>query len=286
MKKTLKRAISVILAVVTVFGAVSLSASTSAYGYEATTAGDYIKANTCHFCGSRFSDETVFNLHLSVCPYGEDTAPIEYFCTYCGNMYTSKKAFNSHVTGCSSKHEGNVGTVTNTCPTCGNDFSDEAVYNNHVQGCAATYACDYCKDEFRSEAVCNTHKKTCDYAPEIKYAVEIRKPSTTTITYGDSIILHADIDGKLPSGWSIEWTASNGNFSYTESADGTTCTVSPAASGDTTFTATVYDAQGVEISEDEQTMTSKAGFFLKIIAFFKKLFGLNKIIPEMIRKSI
>lgn len=117
-------------------------------------------------------------------------------------------------------------------------------------------------------------------------AVEIRTPSTTSITYGDSIILHADIDGTLPAGWRIDWSASNGNFAFSESADGTTCTITPNASGNTEFTATVYDAQGNAVSTDEQTMTSKAGFFQKIIAFFKSIFGLNKVFPELIRKSM
>ena len=112
-----------------------------------------------------------------------------------------------------------------------------------------------------------------------KTTLEIRKPSTTTVSYGDSMILHADAES-IPNGGYIEWTASNGNFTYSESADGTTCTVSPSSSGDTTFTATVYDANGKEICKDEQTMTSKAGFFQKIIAFFKKLFGATKVIPE------
>ncbi len=111
----------------------------------------------------------------------------------------------------------------------------------------------------------------------------IKNPSQTTISYGDSIILHADMAKNLPAGWTIEWTASNGNFSYTVSSDKSTCTISPSASGDTTFTVTVFDENGNAVSTDEQTMTSKAGFFDKIIAFFKKLFGLTKTIPEAIR---
>lgn len=67
------------------------------------------------------------------------------------------------------------------------------------------------------------------------------------------------------------------------SADGTTCKISPSSSGDTTFTATVYDADGNTVSADEQTMTSKAGFFQKIIAFFKKLFGLTKTISNVFK---
>lgn len=35
------------------------------------------------------------------------------------------------------------------------------------------------------------------------------------------------------------------------------------------------------VSADKQTMTSKAGLFDKIIAFFKNLFGLTKTIPQV-----
>ncbi len=111
--------------------------------------------------------------------------------------------------------------------------------------------------------------------------ISIRKPSTTTINYGDSIILHADISGELPVGYCVEWTASNNNFKWT--ANGATCEISPEKSGDTTFTATIYDVEGNPVSTDEQTMTSKAGFFQKIIAFFKKLFGLTKTIPNVFK---
>lgn len=110
--------------------------------------------------------------------------------------------------------------------------------------------------------------------------VVIKSPSTTTISYGDSIILHADLTQTLPSDWLIKWESSNGNFDMRVSEDGTTCKISPNSSGDATFTATVYDADGNAISSDEQTMTSKAGFFDKIIAFFKGLFGLTKTIPQ------
>ncbi len=111
-------------------------------------------------------------------------------------------------------------------------------------------------------------------------AVTIKNPSTTSINYGDSIILHADV--ALPAGAKVVWEASNDNFSYSVSADGKTCTISPESSGNTTFTAYVIDANGNRISEpDTQEMTSNAGFFQKIIAFFKKLFGLTKTIPQI-----
>ena len=107
-------------------------------------------------------------------------------------------------------------------------------------------------------------------------------PTQTTIKYGDSIVLHVD-ESKIPAGGYVEWTSSNGNFDMDVSADGKTCTITPEKSGETTFTATVYDANGNVISSDEQKMTSKAGFFDKVIAFFKKLFGLTKVIPDVFK---
>ena len=64
------------------------------------------------------------------------------------------------------------------------------------------------------------------------------------------------------------------------SADGSTCKVSPKSNGKTVFTATVYDKDGNIISSDTQEMTSKAGLWQKIVAFFKKIFGLTKTFPE------
>ena len=114
----------------------------------------------------------------------------------------------------------------------------------------------------------------------VKDNTVVSSPSTSTINYGDSIILHVD-ESKIPAGGRVVWTASNNNFSY--KADGATCEITPEKSGDTTFTAIIYDADGNPVSTDEQTMTSKAGFFQKIIAFFKGIFGLNKTYPSVFK---
>ena len=139
------------------------------------------------------------------------------------------------------------------------------------------HKCEVCDYSYKDNYV---EKTESEKPVTVVSSVVIRTPSTATISYGDSIILHADVEN-IPEGGYVKWTASNGNFTYAVSSDGTICTISPSSSGDTTFTATVYDANGNEISSDEQTMTSKAGFFDKIIAFFKKLFGLTKTIPQI-----
>lgn len=118
-------------------------------------------------------------------------------------------------------------------------------------------------------------------APEIDETV-MPAPSQTTINYGDSIVLHVD-ESKIPAGGYVEWTSSNGNFDVEVSEDGKTCTISPDKSGNTTFTATIYDAEGNVVSVDEQEMTSNAGLWQKLIGFFKKLFNLTKVIPQAVK---
>ena len=120
------------------------------------------------------------------------------------------------------------------------------------------------------------HTDTFVYQAQIRTRID-------KLSYGDAIILHADIDGTLPEGTRIEWTASNGNFDMSVSSDGLTCKISPKSSGKTVFTVTVYDKDGNVISTDTQEMTAKAGFFDKIVAFFKKIFGLTKTIPELFK---
>ncbi len=163
--------------------------------------------------------------------------------TLCGNCgkRISRAEIEAH------KKECNKETDYNICRMCFHKFYNENDYNNHVSICEGI----------------------------------IPTPSTTTINYGDKIILHADIEGELPVGYSIKWISSNNNFSVAVSDDGKTCTISPESSGETVFTAVIVDENENTVSSDEQTMTAKAGFFQKIIAFFKKLFGLTKTIPQL-----
>lgn len=109
----------------------------------------------------------------------------------------------------------------------------------------------------------------------------IRRPSRTSIRYGDSIVLHVK-DSRIPEGGYVIWTADNDNFSYSVSSDGTICTISPKSSGSTVFTATVYDKDGKAVSSSSREMESKAGIWQKILGFFKALFGLIKIYPYAI----
>lgn len=118
---------------------------------------------------------------------------------------------------------------------------------------------------------------------EPTFKISIRTPSVTTINYGDSIILHADVEGELPDGARIVWSTTNsyGIFTIVEtSEDGKSCTVTPNSSGEVVFDVKVIDENGKTVALDTLNMTAKAGFFQKLAAFFKKLFGLTKVIPE------
>lgn len=177
--------------------------------------------------------------------------------------------------------EGWTPAIPDTMPAY--DLTFTAVWEEIISN-----TCPYCNEPFASEAECNSHMVNCPSKPvtppaedDNQVTIVVRNPSTTTISYGDAIILHADVTGTLPAGAKIKWESSNGNFVMDVSADGTTCKISPSSKGDTTFTVSVVDANENVISSDEQVMTSKAGFFDKIIAFFKKLFGLTKTIPQI-----
>ena len=113
----------------------------------------------------------------------------------------------------------------------------------------------------------------------------IKSPSTTTVSYGFTLNLHANVTD-LPEGARVVWSMSGSGFELSPSADGMTCGVKSVSKGSATITAKVVDnngnpvkdANGNEITASQQ-LTSKAGFFQKLVAFFKKLFGSNMIIP-------
>lgn len=116
--------------------------------------------------------------------------------------------------------------------------------------------------------------------PEIK----IRQTSTATINYGDTLVLILE-ETEIPDGYAVAWFVDGVGTATTVSENGTECRVTSVSNGKPIISVklvdesgeTVTDADGEEIF-DEITLTSKAGFFQKLISFFKNLFGLNRII--------
>ena len=126
----------------------------------------------------------------------------------------------------------------------------------------------------------------------IKTKISINTPSVTTVSYGFTLNLHANVTD-LPEGARVVWSMDGSGFELIPSADGMTCGVKSVSKGSATITAKVVDkngnavkdANGNEITASQQ-LTSKAGFFQKLAAFFKKLFGSNMVIPSSLNKLI
>lgn len=166
------------------------------------------------------------------------------------------------------------------------EISDEGTVTAIKEGTTKIYA--YAGSEEGPEAICTVTVKPASYTePDIPSTEEtptliISKPSTTTINYGDGIYLRATVEN-LPEGAVVEWSANNGCFNWSVDAEGN-CTAISNASGTTTFTAKIklsdetyaIDENGEERTA-EVTINSKAGFFQKLIGFFKGLFGFHKI---------
>ena len=122
--------------------------------------------------------------------------------------------------------------------------------------------------------------------------LSIKSPSTTTVSYGFTLNLHANVTD-LPEGARVVWSMDGSGFELSPSADGMTCGVKSVSKGSATITAKVVDkngnavkdANGNEITASQQ-LTSKAGFFQRLVAFFKKLFGSNMVIPYMLNEII
>mgnify|MGYP001456982508 FL=1 len=125
-------------------------------------------------------------------------------------------------------------------------------------------------------------------------------PSTTTVKYGEKLILHIDTS-TLPEGTTVEWSVSGSNAFRLSDENAVcklhrscvTCAAESIAKGSATITARVVDKNGNAVKDANgneitasQKLTSKAGFFQKLAAFFKRLFGSNMVIPSSLNKLV
>ena len=124
-----------------------------------------------------------------------------------------------------------------------------------------------------TKSISFTASSTVDY-------LDIKKPSTTTIKYKNGIILHAEVKTTIPSNAKLQWSCNNKNFKVEQSADGKSCTIISSASGESVITLNLVNSSGTVLDSAQVTMTSKAGFFDKIIAFFRMIFGGAEIKPN------
>lgn len=251
-----------------------------------------VKTYTCT-CEHSYT-EPITNLGHNYIDTGITTEPSctapglrTFECSRCKDSYTSSVPSSGHnyvdkgITSppsCSS-----AGLRTFECSKCKDSYTSSVPSTGHKFGSWTVIEEATTDKEGIKERVCSSCGKTESTSiPVIVSNILIRTPSITTINYGDAIILHAQAEN-LPEDATIKWEASNNHFNMNVSGDGKTCKISSSSSGDTTFTVSVIGSNGNAICSCAQKMTSKAGFFQKIIAFFKKLFGLNNTYPEFIR---
>lgn len=157
------------------------------------------------------------------------------------------------------------------------------------------HLCDICNEWYIEIIPQTTHKDKddndeCDYCGEKLLKIEILNPSTSTINYGETLIVHVDLGGvALPEGCFLLWTIEGTGFSSSLSDDCLTCKLTSVENGTATIKVTlvnlngelILDSENNEISDSMQ-FTSKAGFWQKFISFFKNLFGISRIILQSI----
>lgn len=106
----------------------------------------------------------------------------------------------------------------------------------------------------------------------------IIKPSTDKIKYGYTLELFADLS-LLPEGTRLEWNLRGDGFEMTVSDGGDICRLKSVGKGSARVIAKVVDSDGNILTDADgkeliasQKLTSKAGIFRKVAAFFKNLF--------------
>lgn len=191
------------------------------------------------------------------------------------------------------------------CETCGERVGEETVVpaKGHKSGewtvaLKPTYEADgkrikkclACGITLAEEKIDKLVKPSEPVADYCKAVVEIRnKPENATYKYGETIRIFADTKD-MPQGGYIEWSVSGEGVTIL-SSDDEMCEIQIVSGGTAMLTATAVDADGEPLRgksgekiTDTQNITAKAGLIQKIIAFFKKLFGLNKIILQSVKE--
>ncbi len=231
----------------------------------ATTSGK--KVRTCGACGT--------TQEQSIAP-----VPEEHRCSY---TLTVTKAAT-----CTQS-----GVKTFTCE-CGNSYTQAIPATGHRYGewTVTVEATIYSSGEqIRHCTGCgNEQTQIINRLTNEDKIIVITHPSTTVINYGDTLILHANINlFALPEGCTIVWRVEGSGVVLTPSEDGLTCKVTSVQNGDITVIATVVDENGevvTDINGSEiffaQQLKSKVNFWQRIVSFFKNLFRITRIILQSV----
>ncbi|MDY6016807.1 MAG: InlB B-repeat-containing protein, partial [Oscillospiraceae bacterium] len=123
-----------------------------------------------------------------------------------------------------------------------------------------------------------------------KTVVSIKHPSTTTINYGESLTLYATASN-LPEGGKIKWRIVEGTgVSIEPSRSGMYCIVTSESTGNVVIEAYAVDSHGNIITDesgnicsDKEGIHSEDNLWLRIVYFFRKLFGINKVYSQFFK---
>lgn len=144
---------------------------------------------------------------------------------------------------------------------------------------------DHIDDGNANDGNTNDDNENKEPSPEEEvHFIEITKPKVRTINYGDILSIYVE-EVELSEGMTIKWFVDGSGVATRMNDDGTECRVTSIANGNVTITAKIVDengkvvlnAEGEEIA-DSVNIVSNAGFFQKLISFFKNLFGINRIV--------
>lgn len=149
-----------------------------------------------------------------------------------------------------------------------------------------SYVCPDCGEEILGKDAIDAHI-AAENASKKAATVKIRNnPETATIKYGEILRLTA-ITTNMPADAKIYWYVDG-----VKRGEGETFDISPE-SGPVQVTVKLVDKNGNALKDanneeisDTQKVAVKAGFFQKLIAFFKKLFGLTKTITQSLNSTI
>ena len=185
---------------------------------------------------------------------------------------------------CASVAFADSQNYTYVCNKCGETVEVISGIDTHSMFCDKV-VCEYCGKSF-SAILIGAHQVTCALT---KYTVEIKNnPGEVTLNYGDTLKLYGvvlfdgvpmDIDGAMSAGI-YQWTTDSSAVELT--TYGEVCEVKAVKSGTAKITFSLVDEYGDRLfdSADSQTINVKAGFFQKLISFFKDLFGMDRTVVQ------
>ncbi len=114
----------------------------------------------------------------------------------------------------------------------------------------------------------------------------IKTPSTAEIKHGETLVLHAEYKD-IPAGAKFVWTVTGEGVEIEPSEDGSKCRVTSTGKGTATVTLTVVAENGKNVKDENGVdlgstieIESVSNFWLKIVSFFKNLFGINRTIEQ------